>query len=82
LQLIDTGSYHCVIKNSCGHVLTQFVKVTVQNVPTAAFTTLGNYQDLCINDNVTLQQITGAGYTFINGISMELQLQVPMVKLI
>ncbi len=64
ITILDTGSYHCVIKNSCGHVLTQFVKVIVQNVPTAAFTTLGNYQDLCINDNVTLQQITGAGYTY------------------
>lgn len=60
----DTGAYHCVIKNACGQILTQFVKLNVQNVPTATITPQGNPQDLCLNDSIVLQSISGTGLTF------------------
>jgi hypothetical protein len=64
IAFADTGSYHCVVKNSCGHVLTKFVKINVQNVPVATITPQGPATGLCLDDNVSLLSISGAGLTY------------------
>lgn len=60
----DTATYHCVIKNACGQVLTKFVKLNAQNVPIATITPQGPSTGLCLDDNVTLQTISGTGLTY------------------
>lgn len=64
INLTDTGSYHCVVKNACGQVLTKFVKVSVQNVPVATITPQGPSTGLCLDDNVFLLSISGTGLSY------------------
>lgn len=64
IAFADTGSYHCVIKNTCGHVLTKYVKINVQNVPVATITPQGPSTGLCLDDNVSLLSNSGAGLTY------------------
>ncbi|HRG57687.1 MAG TPA: T9SS type A sorting domain-containing protein [Bacteroidia bacterium] len=61
----DTGNYHCTIINSCGTVISDFVKLNVQNVPTATTSAQGPSNNLCLDDNVTLiANITGTVLTY------------------
>jgi len=73
IAFADTGSYHCVIKNTCGHVLTNFVRITIQSVPVATITPQGPSTGLCLDDNVSLLSNSGTGLTYqwnFNGVAI------------
>jgi uncharacterized repeat protein (TIGR03803 family) len=60
VQAVDSGSYHCVIYNSCGYVVSNFVKLKVVSKP-ASFIVPGGPPIVCASNPITTLNTNSAG---------------------
>jgi hypothetical protein len=67
-----SGSYTCVVTNTCGSTTSNSITVTVETTPAATLAALGS-TTVCSGDSVLLEVTSGAGYSYqyrLNGVDI------------
>ncbi len=64
VTLLNNGSYHCVINNQCGYVLSQFAKLSIVNKPASNITLFGPDEFCDGNFNTELSIVFNPLYSY------------------